>query len=81
MKNFMILLAASTLLLLSSCSGEGRNWQKAKTRNTVRDFEQLMAAYPQSAFTDSAKNKILEQQILPDFFKEGQTSAGVLVTP
>ena len=60
MKIFLALLAASTLLLLSSCSDEDRAWQEVKTRNTVSDFEQFIGAYPQSIYKDSATFKIEE---------------------
>ena len=64
MKNFMTLIAVSTLLFLSSCSGEERAWQDVKTRNTVSDFEQFIEAYPQSIFKDSATFKIEELSLI-----------------
>lgn len=48
------------LSILVSCGGIEINWHKARQKDTIEAYEDFLHHYPQSQYSDSAKNRIAE---------------------
>lgn len=76
MKKRILFIIVPFIIILSSCSGDTKDWQSVKKQNTIQAYEQFIKEYPQSIYKDSADIKIKETLFIIEDFSASNACDG-----
>jgi len=54
----LVALICACIILVAGCNSEQSQWKKAQEENTIVSYTEFLNAYPESTYSDAAKDSI-----------------------
>ena len=68
LNHWFLLVMVVVLVFIAGCASEKKDWEKAKSENTITAYEEFLKQYPKGEFADQSRTRI--EKI---YFKRAQT--------